>query len=59
MKKPFGETGLAMSQHHAGIAVSEQMPVGEVLKRVQNLAAALKAEDMAVRLEYLSGWEST
>jgi hypothetical protein len=43
-------------QHHAGIVVSRQRPVGDVLRRVLNLAHTLDAAAMRDRLEFLSNW---
>jgi predicted nuclease of predicted toxin-antitoxin system len=44
---------------HYGIIVSDQYPIGEVLRRLLNLLATLSAEDMCNRLEYLSQWAET
>jgi hypothetical protein len=41
---------------HFGIIVSPQYTIGETLRRVLNLTAALSADDMMNRLEYLSSW---
>jgi hypothetical protein len=43
-------------QHHAGIVVSRQRPVGDVLRRLLNLAQTLDATTMRDRLEFLSNW---
>ncbi|HUG94449.1 MAG TPA: DUF5615 family PIN-like protein, partial [Planctomycetaceae bacterium] len=32
--------------HHAGVIVSQQRPVGDVIRRLLNLSAALSADDM-------------
>ena len=42
--------------HHAGIVVSQQRTVGDLLRRLLNLARTLNAESMQDRLEYLSNW---
>ena len=42
--------------HHAGIAVSTQRPIGDLLRRIVNLTGASDAESMQDRLEYLSDW---
>jgi uncharacterized protein with PIN domain len=42
---------------HCGIIVSEQYPIGELLRRMLNLLMSLSADDMRNRLEYLSQWE--
>jgi len=49
---------LGGSRHHAGIVVSRQRPIGDLLRRVLALATALNAGDMRDRLEYLSRWSS-
>jgi Domain of unknown function (DUF5615) len=43
-------------QHHAGIVVSRQRPVGDVLRRLLHLANTLDAEAMHDRLVFLSDW---
>ena len=43
-------------RHHAGIVVSSQRPIGEVIRRLLHLASALDAESMRDRLEFLSDW---
>jgi hypothetical protein len=47
---------LTQGQHHAGLIVSQQRPIGDALRRLQHLASKLSAEAMANRLEYLSNW---
>lgn len=47
---------LAQGRRHAGIVVSSQRPIGEVLRRLLHLARALDAEAMCDRLEFLSDW---
>jgi predicted nuclease of predicted toxin-antitoxin system len=42
--------------HHAGIVVSSQRPIGDLLRRILHLAATLSAEAMQDRLEYLGDW---
>ena len=42
--------------HHAGIAVSVQRPIGDVLRRLLHLANKLDADAMRDRLEFLSDW---
>ncbi len=44
------------SRHHAGIVVSSQRPIGDLLRRVGALASVLSAEEMRDRLEYVSSW---
>lgn len=43
--------------HHAGIIVSGQLPLGEVLRRLLRLASNLDAEAMRDRIEFLSDWK--
>ena len=47
---------LTPGRRHAGIVVSSQRPIGELLRRVLNLAGTLSAEAMEDRLEYLGDW---
>jgi hypothetical protein len=44
------------SRHHAGIIVSRQRPIGDLLRRLFALASSLSREDMQARLEYLTDW---
>jgi hypothetical protein len=44
------------AEHHAGVVVSQQRPIGDVLRRLLNLAGTLTAAEMCDRLEYLSNW---
>jgi predicted nuclease of predicted toxin-antitoxin system len=41
---------------HYGIILSDQLPVGILLRRIMKLWFTLKAEDMRNRLEFLSNW---
>jgi uncharacterized protein with PIN domain len=41
---------------HSGIIISEQYPIGELLRRMLDLLMSLSADDMCNRLEYLSQW---
>lgn len=45
-----------LGRHHAGIVVSSHRPIGDLLRRIMRLAAAMNAEEMRDRLEYLSNW---
>jgi hypothetical protein len=47
---------MRLSRHHRGIVVSSHRPIGDVLRRVMALVAAVDAEEMRDRLEYLSNW---
>ncbi|OGP64432.1 MAG: hypothetical protein A2169_01235 [Deltaproteobacteria bacterium RBG_13_47_9] len=42
---------------HAGIVISDQIPIGIVLRRLMKLYFSLCSEEMANRLEYLSNWK--
>ncbi|HEX5422017.1 MAG TPA: DUF5615 family PIN-like protein [Candidatus Acidoferrales bacterium] len=52
------EEWLAADRHHPGVIVSNQRPIGDVMRRVLRLARAPTAEEMIDRLEYLSNWPS-
>jgi hypothetical protein len=43
-------------EHHSGLAVSIQRPVGDLLRRLIHLAEDAEAEAMHDRLEFLSSW---
>jgi hypothetical protein len=47
---------LRKGQHHSGIVVSQQRPIGDLLRRLLRLANTLDAESMRDRLEFLSDW---
>jgi Domain of unknown function (DUF5615) len=47
---------LQAGMSHAGIIVSSQRPIGDLLHRLLNLAASLDADAMRDRLEFLSDW---
>ena len=49
---------LKARRYHAGIIVAEQQrfPVGEMMRRIQRLRAALDAAAMHDRLEFLNRW---
>jgi hypothetical protein len=46
----------ATGRRHAGIIVSDQLPVGLLLRRLMKLVDGLTPEDMENRLEFLSTW---
>lgn len=48
---------LMTSNTHSGIVVSDQLPVGTLLKRVMKLWFTLDANDMQNRIEFLSNWK--
>jgi len=43
-------------RHHAGIVVSAQPPIGDLLRRLLHVAGTLDADAMRDRLEFLSDW---
>jgi hypothetical protein len=47
---------LRSGRHHAGLVVSEQRRLGEILRRLLYLAAALTADQLRDRLEFLTNW---
>ncbi len=47
---------IAEGGHHAGIIVSSQRPIGDVIRRLLHLSSSLDAESMRDRLEFLSDW---
>jgi hypothetical protein len=48
---------LAENREHSGIILSDQFPVGIILRRFMKLYFALSSEAMKNRLEYLSVWK--
>jgi hypothetical protein len=49
-------TWLQQGRHHAGIIVSSQRPIGDVVRRLLHLSGELDSESMRDRLEFLSDW---
>jgi hypothetical protein len=47
---------ISMGRHHAGIVVSSQRPIGDMLRRLLRLANTLNATAMQDRLEFLGDW---
>ena len=43
-------------QHHGGIIVSVQRPIGDLLRRLLDLAGSFDCDAMRDRLEFLSDW---
>jgi hypothetical protein len=41
---------------HAGLVVSQQRPLGDLIRRLLRLGRTLSADDLRDRLEYLSNW---
>lgn len=52
------EQWLAAGRHHQGVIVSNQRPIGDLLRRVLRLALTLTGDEMIDRLEYLNNWPS-
>jgi uncharacterized protein with PIN domain len=44
------------TRDHAGIVVSSQRPVGDLIRRLNHLARTLDAQSMRNRLEFLGEW---
>lgn len=42
---------------HTGIVLSNQLPIGQVLKRLMRLYFTLSKEEIRNRLEYLNAWK--
>ncbi len=55
--KMLHDKAIAGGEGHSGIVLSDQLPVGTLLKRFMQLWFALKAEDMQNRLEFLGNWK--
>ena len=47
---------MQQGRHHSGMIVSQQRPIGDLLRRLLNLAETLDANAMQNRLEFLSDW---
>lgn len=48
---------IAEGQTHAGIIISDQLPIGTVLRRIMKLWFSISGDEMKNRLEYLSNWK--
>lgn len=48
---------MKLKKPHAGIILSDQLPIGIVLRRLMKLYFSLSSTDMRNRLEYLSSWK--
>jgi uncharacterized protein with PIN domain len=48
---------LNRGHHHSGIVVSNQIPLGEVFKRLIRLTNSISATEIKDRLEFLSDWK--
>jgi hypothetical protein len=53
LHKDFLENG----RPHSGIIVTDQLPVGTLLKRTMKLWFTLNTDEMKNRLEFLSNWK--
>jgi len=49
-------TYMERDRHHAGVVVSSQRPIGDVLRRLLHLASTLDADSLEDRLEFLGDW---
>ena len=47
---------LGQGRPHAGITISSQRPIGDLLRRLLRLAQELDSEAMQNRLEFLADW---
>jgi hypothetical protein len=47
---------MRQNRHHAGLVLSSQRSLGDVLRRLKRLAAALDSDAMHDRLEFLGDW---
>lgn len=47
---------MRQGRHHAGIVVSNQRPIGDLLRRLKHVASRLDADAMQDRLEFLGNW---
>ena len=47
---------MSQRQHHAGIIISQQRPIGDLLRRLQHLHSRLDQESLRNRLEFLGDW---
>ncbi len=47
---------MRQGRHHAGLVVSKQRPLGDLLRRLIHLAETLDADALPYRLEYLGDW---
>ena len=47
---------ISMGRQHAGIVVSSQRPIGDMLHRLLHLAGTLDSTAMQDRLEFLGDW---
>jgi hypothetical protein len=47
---------ISKGRSHAGIILSDQLPVGVLVRRLSNLCFQLIQEEMTSRLEFLGSW---
>lgn len=47
---------LRQDRHHAGVVVSSQRPIGDMVRRLLHITVAMDAESMRGRLEFLGDW---
>jgi len=47
---------MKIGRPHAGLILSDQLPIGVILRRLMRLYYSVNLEDMKNRLEYLGAW---
>jgi hypothetical protein len=47
---------MQQGRHHAGMVLSSQRPIGDLIRRLLHLSGTLEADAMHDRLEFLSDW---
>jgi hypothetical protein len=47
---------MTQGRTHSGLVVSQQRPLGDLVRRLLHLGRTLSADDLRDRLEYLSNW---
>ena len=48
---------MRIGRPHAGIILSDQLPIGVILRRIMKLYYSVNQADMKNRLEYLGAWK--
>jgi predicted nuclease of predicted toxin-antitoxin system len=48
---------MRIGRTHSGIVLSDQLPIGIILRRLMKLYYSVNREDMMNRLEYLGAWK--
>jgi len=47
---------IRQGRHHAGVVLSSQRPIGDLLRRLFHLCATLDSDSLKDRLEYIVDW---